>query len=1525
MQRLLLLLFIISTAFAEDFFSGALPADRSWVTEQEEFLIGGLINPATGAISLNETDLIADGVEPLFLSRYYVPPEPMLFHNPLSGAAPAQIRSGWIFFPHVHAVYQKNLFSANRLYLWEPDGSMLAFEEKRDGSFILKSKGPFLNSNGRDVSGTFDGRNTTFSLNKSSLIIQSKDGTTRYYKLTKKEEGVNYFYLQKERLPNGRGVVYSYDSNYALVKVQSIDPTGKFAYASLRREGNTWVTHTGQKATYSFDIRPGNTIQSIHCILTHVSSPSVHRKYIYTNRGDLIGQEKLHPIFSLSYTPLHKVESIHLPVGMEGEKFATHVIHYDGKKTTVIHADNTKTDYEMDKKTHSYRICHEGKQQNVLFSPEGHLRQISIRNLYQKNYECDRFGSPIREVLVGNLSGKGREETYNIRREYDRHRLLKEVTDSGLTTKYSYLHDTNLVTSKILQGKDGLHLEEHYVYDEYHNLIESTIMGCTTRYILRQSHPHLHKVDWIETSEKKVHLHYDRHGNVSKEDHYDADDVYAFSISKTYNARGQVTSETNALGEVTTHNFDQDGRLLSSSRPKKEFKYDKRGRMLRSADALYQTDYQYDASDNLVRMTNRFGTTEYEYRDQKQIRHIQGIKVTTSNYDVYGREISRTDGNGYTTFTEYNARNQPTVITHPTGTQEFFLYYLDGKLKQHIDPEGNAIVYEYDTFNRITKKIYEGIGEETFEYDAIVLLSHTDLEGHTIHYFYDDLHRKIKEERCGRVIEYSYDSLGRIASRIQGGISTEFKYDPLSRMTFQQTPHSNIKYTYDEDGNQSSITSGESKDEFGYDPLSRQIWKKNPIGNLTRTEYIDLEKRISDPHGITTIETWDQHENVIAREIPNVTAFRYQYDLEGNLIREEEDVYKNGTYLKTLISTYTYTPKNEIASITRYGKTTKYTYTPSGKISTKTQPDGTVIEYCYDKLGYLTRVGSEIFTYNKLGHLIGGTGFTRVIDPFGNVLKETFANGLVIEKTYDDLDRPLTVTLPTGTICYSYDLRLISISYKGYTHNYTYNQTGHILSSGTASFERDLAGQIIQIKSPHMYQECRYDSRGNLTNVASKTYEYDELSQLAGEFDSHFDAHDAPLTGNLKEHKGYTLIYDPHDRLTQAGSNHFTYDSLGRRLSKNNEVYLYDGLTEIATLRDGKYYVKINDVLLDLDGMLAVPLFDGTYQIRYIIDPFSHEIINTYEFDPFGNPIRIVEKVFNPYRYASKHYDEETGLIYFGKRYYDPSRKRWITPDPAGPIDGANLYAFVRNNPFRYHDYFGLFASFREVNLRSTMQGIYHGAMDFSLNCLHDLQLGAAYLGAPDWDMSLEDRMRMMESVSASHIRQRARIDGWVRSTLSIDASDEVYQSFRSGTTRGLEIGSLLFGGYGVVRGRAGFSMFSKIPVQTSKLVKTNDIINASKSNKIWTSTKKRTSVENAFRHWKDHGSEFPKLSNAKQYVEQSRSFFAEREKLLMKIRPNGEIIIYDIETNVFGVFTNEGVPKTMFKPKDGILYYRRN
>ena len=56
------------------------------------------------------------------------------------------------------------------------------------------------------------------------------------------------------------------------------------------------------------------------------------------------------------------------------------------------------------------------------------------------------------------------------------------------------------------------------------------------------------------------------------------------------------------------------------------------------------------------------------------------------------------------------------------------------------------------------------------------------------------------------------------------------------------------------------------------------------------------------------------------------------------------------------------------------------------------------------------------------------------------------------------------------------------------------------------------------------------------------------------------------------------------------------------------------------------------------------------------------------------------------YRYTGKERDEETGLYYHGARYYAPWLGRWTAADPAGLVDGTNLYAYSRCGPLVRRD-----------------------------------------------------------------------------------------------------------------------------------------------------------------------------------------------------------------------------------------------
>jgi RHS repeat-associated protein len=68
---------------------------------------------------------------------------------------------------------------------------------------------------------------------------------------------------------------------------------------------------------------------------------------------------------------------------------------------------------------------------------------------------------------------------------------------------------------------------------------------------------------------------------------------------------------------------------------------------------------------------------------------------------------------------------------------------------------------------------------------------------------------------------------------------------------------------------------------------------------------------------------------------------------------------------------------------------------------------------------------------------------------------------------------------------------------------------------------------------------------------------------------------------------------------------------------------------------------------------------------------------------PFGEVLRATGPLafVNPFRFSTKYQDDETGYLYYGYRYYDPSTGRWPNRDPFEEQGGKNLYGFVSNNP----------------------------------------------------------------------------------------------------------------------------------------------------------------------------------------------------------------------------------------------------
>ena len=234
--------------------------------------------------------------------------------------------------------------------------------------------------------------------------------------------------------------------------------------------------------------------------------------------------------------------------------------------------------------------------------------------------------------------------------------------------------------------------------------------------------------------------------------------------------------------------------------------------------------------------------------------------------------------------------------------------------------------------------------------------------------------------------------------------------------------------------------------------------------------------------------------------------------------------------------------------------------------------------------------------------------------------------GAVLEQyLYDECNRLLQITDGADTV-----------------KNYTYDNSGNMLSDGEMSYLYDGFGRLEQVtKADGSFQKNHYDAEGLRAEMEENgqlvKFLYNENREAAAEEES---------DGNVIRYiRGLGLISSDSEK------------------AKTYYHYVSDEQGSITHVINGK----------DKESG-ELPQED--------VQP---QVLNHYEYDAFGNTVSCEEQVHNRFRYTGEQYDPLTGQYYLRARYYNPVIARFTQEDTYYG-DGLNLYTYCQNNPVLYHD-----------------------------------------------------------------------------------------------------------------------------------------------------------------------------------------------------------------------------------------------
>lgn len=453
----------------------------------------------------------------------------------------------------------------------------------------------------------------------------------------------------------------------------------------------------------------------------------------------------------------------------------------------------------------------------------------------------------------------------------------------------------------------------------------------------------------------------------------------------------------------------------------------------------------------------------------------------------------------------------------------------------------------------------------------------------------------------------------------------------------------------------------------------------------------------------TTLTTTDTTGSVLTTTDAQGNTQRMAYDVAG-LLSGSRLTLKDGS------------EKVIVASLT---------YSAAGQKLREEHGNGVITTYSYEPE---TQRLNGIKTERPAGHAAGLKILQDLryeYDPVGNVLKVTndaeetrfWRNQKVVPENtyaYDSLYQLISATgremanagqqgcgLPPLTVPLPAD----SSTYTNYTRTYTY----------------DTAGNLTQISHRSPAANNSYTTKITISNRSNRGV-LSTLTENPADVDALF------TTGGQQKQlqPGQSLTWTPRNTLLKVtpivrdgeadDSEIYRYDAGSRRILKvsrqktggsiqTQRVQYLPGL-ELHTTKTGDTQTENLQVIIagDAGQVRLLHRENDDDQMRRSYDNLigssgleldgEGNIISMEEYYPYGGTAvwtarSVAEAKYKTVRYSGRERDA-TGLYYYGYRYYQPWAGRWLSADPAGIMDGLNLFRMVRNNPLRFFDTNGL-------------------------------------------------------------------------------------------------------------------------------------------------------------------------------------------------------------------------------------------